>query len=170
MPRQRRITVTAYQINRAASYRLDFVASACARVVRAVGKVGSRGASARPPSRPAVRSSPHEARGAKPAPSSNGSSTNAANGPTRSNTGATITTPSSRPPRCPRTLDHGQSLGSLDQASAHRIERDIADSGEQVLLIHRHRAEPRLPEISGPAVARMDVSGGAPVQIAERPP
>jgi hypothetical protein len=56
--------------------------------------------------------------------------------------------------------------GSLDQASAHRIERDMADGGEQMLL-RRHQAEPRLPEISGPAVARIDVSGGAPVQIAE---
>jgi hypothetical protein len=54
----------------------------------------------------------------------------------------------------------------LDQAGAHRIERDITDGGEEMILIHRYRAEPRLPEISGPAVARMDVSGGAPVQMA----
>jgi hypothetical protein len=38
---------------------------------------------------------------------------------------------------------------------------------EQMLLIRRYRAQPRLPEISGPAVARIDVSGGASVQIAE---
>ena len=42
--------------------------------------------------------------------------------------------------------------------------------GREMLLIHRHRAEPRLREISGPAVARIDVSGGAPAQIAEAAP
>ena len=46
----------------------------------------------------------------------------------------------------------------------------MADVGDEVFLIHRHRAEPRLPEMPGPAVARIDVTGGAPVQIAEGAP
>jgi hypothetical protein len=138
--------------------------------VRAAGQAGAHDASASLATRSAVRSSPHEAREAKPTPLSNGSSTSSANRPTRSSTAATVTTPWSRPLRCARTLDHGQSLGSLDQASAHGIKRDITDSGDEMLLIHRHRAEPRLPEMPGPAVTCIVATSDAPVQIAGAAP
>jgi hypothetical protein len=122
-----------------------------------------------PAFRAAVRSSPHEARGAKSRPRRT-ARRQTRQTDQRSSTAATVTTPSSRPAGCARTLDHGRSLGALHQASAHGIERDITDGGEEMILVHRHRAEPRLPEISGPTVARIDVTGGAPVQIAEPTP
>jgi hypothetical protein len=51
--------------------------------------------------------------------------------------------------------------------SARGIKRDITDGGKEMLLIHRRRTEPCLREISGPTVTPMEVTSGAPVQIAE---
>ena len=58
-------------------------------------------------------------------------------------------------------------LGPLDQTRPHRIERDIADGGHQMIFVHGHRAEPSLPQMADPVMAGIYLSGVAPVQIAK---
>src|SRR5207237_1236558 len=134
-------------------YWLDFVASVRACVVRAVGQVDFRGASTRLPSRLAFRSSPHAAAGQSQRPRRTArrqtrQKDQRAPAPVQPSNDTVIATTEMRTHARPRPI-----FGPLDQASAHGIKRDIAVGGDEVLLIHRHRAEPRLPEMPSPAVA-----------------
>jgi len=59
-------------------------------------------------------------------------------------------------------------LGAADQARADGIERDVADRGGEMRLVHRARAEAPLPEMPGAALARVDMAGIAAVHRRER--
>ena len=67
----------------------------------------------------------------------------------------------------------GPVLRLLDEARPRRVERDIAQGREEMILVHRHRAEPPLPEMAaapGPGVdvagiAAMDLRQGAPQTV-----
>jgi len=61
---------------------------------------------------------------------------------------------SPRPSRA-RALDHGQSC-ARDKFCAHGVLDDVTIGGGEMVLVHRHRAEPPLPEMPGAALARMD--------------
>ena len=53
---------------------------------------------------------------------------------------------------------------------AHRVQPDIAYGREQVVLIHRHGAEPALPEVAGLLLPGMDGARIGAVQPRQRPP
>ncbi len=93
-------------------------------------------------------------------------SNNSSTLPTCSSSGATRTSPSSRLARCARALDHAQSCGRAT-SRAHRIKRHIARGGGKVCIVHHHRAEPALKQMTGAAPARLDEAGIAAVGRAE---
>ena len=62
----------------------------------------------------------------------------------------------------------GPFLSSRREPRAHRVERDIAQGCEQVRLVHRHAAEPALPEVAGALLASMDPPGIGAVDLGER--
>ena len=51
---------------------------------------------------------------------------------------------------------------------AHRIEREIADGVQHMIIVHRHAAEPALEQMPGFARAGVDEGGVAPVGLADR--
>ena len=49
----------------------------------------------------------------------------------------------------------------------HRIERDIAHGRDEMGIVHRHRREAVLKEMSGPPAARIDEAGIAAMRLAD---
>ena len=60
----------------------------------------------------------------------------------------------------------GPVLGPRDQACAHRVHRHIAGGGDQVGLVHDYRGKSVLEQMPGPAAARIDEVGVAPMRLA----
>ena len=59
------------------------------------------------------------------------------------------------------------SFGRGDQPCAHRVQFDVADGSDKVVLIERKRVKALLPEMTAPAVAKIDDAGVAAMSVGE---
>ncbi len=81
--------------------------------------------------------------------------------------GSTDTCGELRPAMWAPTLDHGQSAAGATRPACTGLG-DVAENRQQVVLIHRHRAEPAVEQMPRPGVAGADEARGTPVGFADR--